>query len=494
MPKNLRDFVALLKEKAPEELLVGNRLVDSRFEATTLLRKLELENRYPMVIFNRVKNIRGEESKYPLLINMFASRKKLALAVDLKPEESRMELPAELTRRYSRLVAPQVIAGGEAPVKEVIKTGEAVDLEEFPIPVNHALDGGPYILGGSVVTKDPETGKHNVAMIRLHVKGKNRTVIHAEPHHHSGMIVKSYLKQGKPCPFVIVIGPHPAFYLGSQWEGRYGKDEYEVIGGALEEPLRLVPSETWGKDFLVPADAEIIMEGLILPDEMDNEGPIGEHTRYYKTIRGDKIDYLREPVTKILAITHRRDAIYQSSFLGHPDQGLIGSIPKEAAIFEIARHSVPRLKAVHLTPAGLNRYICYLSLEQRVGGEAKDAIMAAFIGDWHVKYAVAVDADVDIFSDADVLWAIATRTQPNRDVFIIPECMGSPLDPSTAGNKGITARMGIDATKKPVGEPYSEVCEVPLDLLATMKIEDYLEAPLIRHPGEPRIGVRGRRR
>ena len=474
MAKNLRDYITLLQEKAPGELMIGERMVDSKFEATTLLRKLELDNKYPMVIFNNVKNINGERSAFPLTFNTFATRKKLALAIGLEPHQWKMELPFELNKRYSGLMSPQIIDKKDAPIKDVVKSGDEVDLLDYPIPVHHAKDGGPYIIGGSVVTRNPETGVYNVAMIRLHVKGKNRTVIHAEPHHHSGMITRSYIKAGKPCPFVAVIGHHPSFYLGSQWEGGFGRNEYEIIGGAMQEPLRLTPSETWGEDFLVPADAEMIMEGEVLPNEVDNEGPIGEHTRYYKTIRGDKIDYLVEPVTRIHAITHREDAYFQSCFLGHPDQGLIGAIPKEAAIYDIAKRSVPGLRAVHLTPAGLNRYICYLSLDQRVGGEAKDALMGAFIGDWHVKYAVAVDSDVDIFSDADVLWAISTRTQPDRDMFVVPECMGSPLDPSAKGKGGITARMGIDATKKPVGEAYSEVCEVPMDLLEKMKVEDYL--------------------
>jgi len=475
MPKNLRNFIELLKARAPEELMIGEKLLDSKFEATTLLRRLELNNRYPMVIFENVKNVKGQKSPFPLVFNAFASRKKLALAIDLEPYQYKMELTFELMKRYAKTIPPQTVDSKDAPVKEVLKRGEEVDLLDYPVPVHHAKDGGPYILGASIVTKNPETGVYNAAMIRLHVKGKNKTAIHAEPHHHTGMIVRSYLSKGKPCPFVAVIGHHPSFYLGSQWEGPFGKNEYEIIGGAMQESLRVVPSETWGEDFLVPADAEIIMEGVVLPNEEESEGPIGEHTRYYKTIRGDIIEERMEPVTRIHAITHRRDAYFQSCFLGHLDQGLIGAIPKEAAIYEIAKRSVPGLKAVYLSPGGVSRYICYLSLEQRVSGEAKDALMAAFIGDWHIKYAVAVDSDVDIFSDAEVLWAISTRTQPNKDIFVIPDCMGSPLDPTVGleSKQLVTARMGIDATK-PVGEPFPEVCEVPEDLLVTMKVEDFL--------------------
>jgi 2,5-furandicarboxylate decarboxylase 1 len=475
MAKNLRDFITLLKTQAPEELMLCDKAVDTKFEATTLLRKLELQDRYPMVIFNKAKNLKGEISSFPLSINTFASRKKLALAIDLEPDKWKMELPLALMERYGKTIAPEAIDSRDAPVKEVVKTGDDADLYDLPIPVHHARDGGPFILGASVVTRNPDTGVYNVAMLRLHAKGPRRTIIHAEPHHHSGMIIRSFINNGKPCPFACVIGHHPSFYLGSQWEGPYGHNEYEIIGGAMQEPLRLVPSETWGEDLMVPADAEMIIEGEVIPGEIDDEGPIGEHTRYYKTIRGDKVDESPDPVTRIHAITHRKDAYYQSCFLAHPDQGLIGSIPKEAAIYKIGKHSVPGLKNVYLTRGGLNRYICYLSLDQRVGGEAKDALLAAFVGDWHVKYAVVVNTDVDIYNDAEVLWAISTRTQPDKDTFIIPDCMGSPLDPSVGKTetRPLTSRMGIDATKKPVGLPYSEVCEVPLDLLEKIKIEDY---------------------
>jgi 2,5-furandicarboxylate decarboxylase 1 len=475
MAKDLRDYIKLLKEKAPEELMVGEKMVDSKFEAATLLRKLELANKFPMVIFKNVKTIKGEKSSFPLTFNTFASRKKLALALGLEPHQFKMELPLELMKRYGKLIPPQMIGKKDAPVKEVVKKEEEVNLFDYPIPVHHAKDGGPYILGASVATKNPDSGFYNVAMLRLHVKDKNRTVLHAEPHHHSGMIIRSYINEGRPSPFAAVIGYHPSFYLGSQWEGPFGKNEYEIIGGAMQEPLRVTPSETWGEDFLVPADAEMIIEGEVVPNEVDDEGPIGEHTRYYKSIRGGKIEKTTDPVTNITAITHRKDAYFQSCFLAHPDQGLIGAIPKEAAIYEIARRSVPGLKAVHLTPGGVNRYICYLSMDQRVGGEAKDALLAAFIGDWHVKYAAVVDSDVDIFNDLEVLWAIATRTQPHRDIFVIPEAMGSPLDPTIGMTKTrpLTSKMGIDATK-PVDEPFSEVCEVPRDLLETMRVEEYL--------------------
>lgn len=476
MPQDLRQFIKLLQDKAPEEFVTVEREVDSKHEATTLLRKLELEGRRPMVLFKHPKNGNGRPSNMPLVFNTFSSRKKIALALGLTPEQSKMELPRELSKRYAKPCPPIVVDRRDAPVKDIVLKGDQIDLLDLPVPVHHALDGGPYILGGSVIMKDPDTGNYNAAMLRFHVKSAQRATIHAELHHHSGMIAKAYHDRGRACPFAIAIGHHPSFYLGSQWEGPYGRNEFEIIGAAMGEPLRVVPSETWGSDLLVPADAELIIEGETLMGEMDEEGPIGEHTRYYKTIRGGKIEKKFDPLVKPLAITRRRDSFFLSCFLGHAEQGLIGAIPKEAVIFDRVRMAVPGVKAVHLTPAGVSRYICYVSLKQRVAGEAKDAILSAFVSDWHIKFAVAVDEDVDVYSDEEVLWAVATRTQPDRDFFVIPECMGSPLDPTTRieSNRAVTSRMGIDATK-PVGEPFSETCEVPLDLLAKIRLEDYLK-------------------
>jgi UbiD family decarboxylase len=189
---------------------------------------------------------------------------------------------------------------------------------------------------------------------------------------------------------------------------------------AMQEPLRLVLSETWGKDFLVPADAEIIMEGEILPGQIDDEGPIGEHTRYYKTVMTNgTIEKSTDPVARFHAITHRKDAYYMTTFNGHPDQGLIGAIPKEAAIFVIARRSVPRLKAVHMSSGGVNRYFCYLSLDQGYR-EAKDAIWrpssVTGISSMRLRWTV-----MSIFLMTQRSLGHLTRTQPLVDTFVIPE-------------------------------------------------------------------------
>jgi 2,5-furandicarboxylate decarboxylase 1 len=473
MSKNLRTFLEQL-EAYNEELVRIKKAVDPKYEATTVLRKLELEGRYPLTIFENPLDLYGKPSSVPLAMNAFSTRKKLAIALGMAPDQYKMELPLELRSRYQKRVSPVVVTEREAPVKEVVKTGDEADLFKLPIPIHHSFDGGPYILGGSMITRNRESGNYNLAMIRFHVKDQHTTAVHAEPHHHSGMIVKQYRDAGEKAPFAIAIGHHPSFFLGSQWEGPFDTNEYEIAGAAMQEPVRLVPSQTWGKDFLVPADAEIIIEGEVDPQEVTKEGPIGEHTRYYKNIQGGKVIEHFDPLTRITAITMRKDAIFQSLFIGHPEHGLIGSVPKEAVIYEKVRATCPGVKSAYLTPAGVGRYICYISLKQRVAGEAKDAIMATFVCDWHIKYVIAVDEDVDVFNDSEILWAIATRTQANKNFFVIPDAMGATLDPTVDSKRPYTAKMGIDATK-PFGEPFPEVCEVPLDLLQKIRLEDYLK-------------------
>lgn len=476
MPKNLQSFLADLAKKLPQELLQTDKLVQPQHEATAVLRKLEMAGQTPVVVFNNTINIKGERSQVGLGFNLFAGREKIAVALGLEGDQYRMEPALELQKRFANPVEPVVVGKAEAPVKELVYTAHQVDLFDFPVPVHHALDGGPYILGGTMVTKDPDTGMYNLGMIRMQVKGKNRVSVHAERHHHSGTIVRKYLDAGKPAPFAVVIGHHPGFFLGSLWEGAMGQNEYVLAGGVLQEPLRLTASETWGEDFLVPADADIILEGVVLPGEMEKEGPIGEHTRYYKTVRGGKVAEHFDPAGDILAITRRRQATFFSVFIGHKDHVLAGSLPKEAVILHNVQRVCTGIKEVHMTPAGQGRYICYLALRQRVAGEARNAILAALSSDWHIKFVVAVDEDVDIYNDSEVLWAIATRTQPDRDFFVIPEAMGATLDPTVSLDplKPLTAKMGIDATK-PVGEPFSEVCEVDQTWLKNINLSDYFD-------------------
>ena len=346
MNKDLRSFLADMEQKLPKNLLYSDKEADPRHETTSVLRKLELDGQSPVVVWNNVLNLKQEKSPVRLAYNFFAGRDTIAVALGLNGNECRMEPALVLESRFSNPIEPVTIPKEDAPVKELIFTGDDVDLRDYPVPIHHALDGGPYILGGTMVTKDPDTGMYNLAMIRMQLKGPNRVAVHAERHHHSGTIVRKYLDAGKPAPFAVVIGHHPGFYLGSLWEGAMGTNEYTLAGSVLQEAVRLTESETWGSDFLIPADADIVLEGEVLPGQFEEEGPIGEHTRYYKTVRGGKVELNHDPAGEIKVISRRKDAVFLSTFIGHNDHVLAGALPKEAVIYQNVKRVCTGVKEV----------------------------------------------------------------------------------------------------------------------------------------------------
>jgi 2,5-furandicarboxylate decarboxylase 1 len=249
----------------------------------------------------------------------------------------------------------------------------------------------------------------------------------------------------------FAIGVHPAIALGALAIGSIDEDERAIAGGLLGEPLELVRCET--SDVLVPAHAEIIIEAEILPGERTSEGPFGEFTGY-------SLGQRQREVVRVNAITHRRDALFQDITVGHLDHLLLSTIPLEANLFRAVRSMVPSVRAVRV-PAP---FTCYVSIEQRVLGQAKNAILAALGADQYMKRVVVVDHDVDVFDDRQVNWALATRTQPDRDILIVSHARGSDLDPSTQSD-GYSGKWGVDATAKPSLEQYTPRHHVPPEVL-----------------------------
>jgi len=254
---------------------------------------------------------------------------------------------------------------------------------------------------------------------------------------------------GKPMEVAITIGMHPALYLGILSFIPYGIDEYSVAGGLMKEPLKLVKCET--VDLEVPADAEIVIEGVIHPNKQKKEAPFGEYTGLYGQQR-------MNPVIDVTAITMRRDPIYLDVLSGHIDHQLLGGVPRLSSIYKTVRIACPTVRDVYMPPSGFCRFICYIAIDKRHEGEAQNAICAAFAADPFIKYAVVVDGDVDIFNDSEVLKAIAGRVRPEEGVFSIRNAKGHPLDP-VAKKDMLVTKTGIDATKPLSG--YPETVRVP---------------------------------
>jgi 2,5-furandicarboxylate decarboxylase 1 len=448
MPQDLRSFIEQVKRNNSEDVLVVSREVDPAFEITAITVKLEQEaKRRPIIVFEKVKG-----THFPVLTNLHAGRSRLAAAIHAKPEE----MQRGYLNAMEKPIAPKIV--GKAPVKEVALTGDKIDLYKLPQILHHQEDAGPYITAAISFAKDPLGETWNCAYNRLMIKGRDTTSIHLTLAKHLWEFQRAAEAQGKALAVAFAIGVHPAIALGCLAIGSIDEDERAIMGGLLGEPLELVKCET--SDLYVPAHAEMIIEGEILPHERTAEGPFGEFTGY-------SLGERQREVLKVRAITHRRDAIFQDITVGHLDHLMLSTTPIEANLYRAVRAMVPTVKAVRV-PAP---FTCYVSIEQRISGQAKNAILAVLGADLYMKRVVVVDHDVDIFNDRQVNWAIATRCQPDRDVAIITNARGSDLDPSTKED-GNTAKWGVDATAKPSLAAYTPRHRIPKDVWQRINVKD----------------------
>jgi UbiD family decarboxylase len=461
---NLRDFIDLVERDTPDRIVHIDEPVDpASFEVTGVLQQLEDEGRYPMAVFHQPLNLKGEVSQFPLVTNVFAERERCAQALGLPVSESKFPLSLEYGRREQERIAPTVISREEAPVKQVVKIGDEADLRDFPIVRHHHMDPAPYI-DMTPIMKDPDFGTYNAAYLRMMYKEPRKLGLHMSPRH-NWQITKKYEDRGLDTPVAIVVGAHPAFYLGTLNVAPFGDDDYEVIGAVAGESLRLVPSETWGEDFMVPADAEIVIEGVIPAGAREVEGPFGEFPGTYGPQR------LRW-IINVTAITHRKDAVYQDVFVGHPDDQVQGGLPKEARIYNRIKGVVPSVKSVHLPLSGVCRLHINIAIDKKVDGESKQAAFIALGEVDMIKHVFVVDGDVDPFDDRQMFWAIATRVQADQDVDWIKNVKGNTLDPSQT-DPIMTTKMIIDATK-PVQRPFADRILVPEEAKARVPIADFV--------------------
>src|SRR5688572_675655 len=451
MPKDLRSFIADVEAKHPEEVARVTKPISPRYEITALLTQLEKHKRFPVLYCESV-----EGSDAPVVINAQASRKLMALAMECKPED----LATKFTERQGKPISPVEVA--EAPVHDVITLGEDVDLTKVPLLTHYDVNAAPYITAGIVVAADPDSGVRNTSYNRLMMARKRELRIFMAVGRHLWTLHNKLERRGEALPIAIVIGVHPLFSLGAQAFTPSTEDEYAVIGGMMGEALRAVKGKT--VPMLVPADAEMVIEGTILPNVRREEGPFGEFT-------GHAVAKDDRQVIEVTAITHRRNYMFQDVHAGYTEHKLMGAVPREAALIKAVRQTVPTVKRVCMPVSGNCRFHAYISIAKRTPGQAKNAICAAFAADMLLKHVVIVDEDIDVFDEERVLWAISNRFQADRDLVVIPNAQGSELDPS-AGPGGVNAKMGLDATK-PIGDFPPEL-RVPDEVMKRIRLEDFL--------------------
>ena len=372
----------------------------------------------------------------PVVANIFTDRNWVADSLGISAEE--------LLPRFQLAVRKPIpwVEIKEAAAQEVVHR-EVDLLKQLPIPKHNEHDSGPYITAALLIARNPKTGIQNVSIHRCQVSGPDRIGVLLLPRH-TLHYFKMAEQAGEGLEIALVIGVHPACILASQAIAAVDEDEMEIAGALLGHPIEMVKCRT--NEVRVPAHAEIVIEGRILPNVREPEGPFGEFPQYY----GPRAN--RE-VIQVDAITHRKNAIFHTIVGGGMEHLVLGEIPREATLLEHLQRSFSSVRDVRLTRGGTCRYHLVVKIDKTNNGEPKNIIMGAFGGHYDLKQVVIVDMDVNIDDPHEIEWAIATRFQADRDLLIVPGAQGSKLDPSSDG--GISAKMGIDATKPVEAEPMT---------------------------------------
>ena len=437
--RDLRQFIAHLEEQ--KELRRIRKPVDIKYEIAAYIRKTS-DIKGPALLFENVN-----DSKVPVLGGVFATRKRALLAL----ETSEKECAEKFHYALEHLIPPRKISSG--PCKEVVLKSEEADLSRFPIPIFSQNDSGPFITAGLVISKDPESARNNTSIYRLQVHGARRMGVKAQ------QLQRQFRKaeaKAEALPVAIAIGTDPVLMLASQWDAPYGVDELELAGALRGEAVEVVRAET--VDLMVPATAEIVIEGYIRPQIREVEGPFGE-------VGGYSTPKFPKPVIEVTAITHRKDPIFQAALTGMPttENHILRQIPMEATYYWELKKRHPGVTAVHFPAAGAILFLVIIAMKQTYLYEARNAIASMFATRRN-KIIIVVDDDVDIYDMEKVMWAVATRSRPEEDVVVFPRLSTSGMDPSAFRLEGTdsfwNSGLGIDATK-PYGQPFPDVVEIP---------------------------------
>jgi 2,5-furandicarboxylate decarboxylase 1 len=459
--KDLRTFLAELRAERPGDVLSVAREVDPELELTGVVAKFEERGQYPVLVFRKVKG-----SDFPVVINVGASNERLALSLGATVHT----MVPEFSRRFGAPV-PTHLVEGPAPCQDVVLVDDEVDLGRLPLTVHNELDAGRYIGSGVAIVRDPELGLLNAGIYRHQVQGPRQLGFFTNPAFHGDLIRRKYESLGQNMPVAIAIGHHPALLMAAASRPPGVGSELEIAGSLMGESLGMTPGVT--VDLPVPALAEVVIEGYVPPHERREEGPFGEWPRYYTGV-GEK------PFVVVTAITMRRDAIFQDIFAAHPEHNVIGALPRMGSLYGRIKEAVPNLVAVNLPMSGGGVATCYLSIDKQAEGEAKMAAFAAFAVHASIKHVYVVDSDIDVFNEADVLWAMATRFEAHSDLSVVTNALGSWLLPTAydlEGRRGgiMNTKVIFDATAPAPPADFPPRAVVPAAVLERIDLADGVE-------------------
>jgi 4-hydroxy-3-polyprenylbenzoate decarboxylase len=490
--RSLREFIAKLE--AAGELVRVSEPVSTVLEMTEIHRRL-LKQGGPAVLFENVIRADGERSPMPCLVNLFGTVKRVAMGVTL---EGRERTTAADLREVGELLAflrsPEPPRGlkdaldmlplaktvmamrpatvKKAPVQEIVWTGDQIDLTKLPIQTCWPGEPAPLITWPLVVTKGPSTEReddYNLGIYRMQVLGKDRTIMRWLAHRGGAQHHRRWKAAGKPdaLPACAILGADPGTILAAVTPVPETLSEYQFAGLMRGAKAELVAAKT--VPLMVPAEAEIVIEGHVLLDEYADEGPYGDHTGYYNSVE-------KFPVFQVSAITMRRDPIYLTTFTGRPpdEPSVLGEALNEVFI-PLLRQQFPEIVDFWLPPEGCSYRIAVVSMKKAYPGHAKRVMM----GVWsylrqfmYTKWVIVVDDDIDARDWKDVMWALSTRMDPARDITLVE---GTPIDylDFASPESGLGSKIGLDATNKLPPETHREWGEkLDMDAATVARVTD----------------------
>ena len=425
--QDLHDFVDAYAQAHPEDVWDIARPVPDSQDAAALVWELAAAGRHEML---RFRDIAG--APFEVLTNVFACRRRVARILGAAPDD----LHAVFQARASRLIEP---VETEGPALDHAVEGDAVDLTSFPLLTHFATDRAPYITSGIMVVEGKDGAAGNLSYHRsmVHSPAELATSLHSRGD--IWRMLGAAAERGDTLPAALVLGGHPLFMLAASARAPMTVDERWAAGGLFGRPLEVVRTPGYG--IRVPASADFVFEGVIDPRARVEEGPFGEFTGYSS-------DRSTNSLFRVEVMASRTDPMLLDMAGGNSADHLnLARIPRESEMAEKMKSRFPEATALHYPNSGCH-FHCYVKLRRGRPGLARQVMLALLGWDPYVKTVVAVDEDIDVTDDSEVLWALAVHFQPAEDLFVVDGLPGSPLDPS-ASAEGTTSRLALDATRGP---------------------------------------------
>ncbi len=432
---SLRNFIDLLKSN--NELLEIDKQVSSKYEIAALTKQMDNKE---ALLFNNIK-----ESRFRVITNACGARRRFALALDTSVEKINEKMMNAITNPKS--------AGKD----ELKASNTSKDLSILPIITHFEKDAGPFITSSIVYAKN-ENDMQNASVHRMLLLDEKHLAVRMVEGRHLYRCYQYAKEHNEELRVAVVIGVHPAILIASAYQAAYNFDEMSIASALID----LNVADLNG--LLIPADAEIVLEGKILKDVYEEEYMV-EMLRTYDHKR-------KQPVFELDAIRYRGNAIYYDILAGYMEHRLLMGMPIEAKITNSVKN-IANVKKVRLTDGGCNWLHAVIQLSKRLEGEPKNVLLTALASHPSLKLAVVVDDDIDPDDPVAVEYAIATRFQADEDLLIVNNAKGSSLDPSSNQELLLTSKLGIDATI-----PFSkrkegfEIAKIPNE--DKIRIEDYI--------------------